>query len=696
MLRAVAKQERGKPIIRERMRRMHVPRLFACVRAYGLVLVLWAGLLPTSAQTGVNWNDFIDFYVDSEEYDSDQWEFLEHLHQNPYNLNTVTRSQLLEIPFLEAAQADSILSYRARYGHIRHLGELLFIRNLDYSERAFLHLFLYCDTALSSGVRPLLTQGQSKIIMNTGIPLYRRDGNRPKSADYVAEHPNSVYAGPGFSAKLQYQYNYRQILQYGIGGSRDGGEALFQHGNYPFDSYSFYMLYQPRRHRIRLLAGDYKLRAGEGLLLSNAFMLDNSKLFASDRGQSADFVAKRSVSGQFDSFRGLAFTYEGKRSVRTLLWSSYTGRDANVKDGNVTSFKTDNLHRTPLERSKKNNTHEFFTGGGVEYNGRQGMAGAIVSYARFTRRVEPRQAAYTRYYFRGREVWNGSLYATWWFKWISLHGEVAFDGHFHTAASLVLSSQFGRRTSVYAGYRRFDPAFVSLHGQTRAVNSRIANEEGGIAGIKLNCGQRGVLYVHANLFRFFKPLYRASLPSHGFIGDIKYEQFSGKGHTYGISYQYKLRQYDEHDYLSYHYYNRVKLYAKHAWRHFSFTTQLCVNSHGSSFSHMACGVSVAERMGWKKGPHEAGLLGAWFNSVSYDSRTYVSGLSLPLSYRTVSLYGKGVYVSAKYFLKAGQRISVGAVSTHMVYFDRSHISSGTNKIDSRSKNDLYLQLNVFL
>ena len=129
---------------------------------------------------------------------------------------------------------------------------------------------------------------------------------------------------------------------------------------------------------------------------------------------------------------------------------------------------------------------------------------------------------------------------------------------------------------------------------------------------------------------------------------------------------------------------------------FSFTiATLCQQSRFVFQSH-ACGVSVAERMGWKNGPHEAGLLGAWFNSVSYDSRTYVSGLSLPLSYRTVSLYGKGVYVSAKYFLKAGQRISVGAVSTHMVYFDRSHISSGTNKIDSRSKNDLYLQLNVFL
>ena len=145
---------------------------------------------------------------------------------------------------------------------------------------------------------------------------------------------------------------------------------------------------------------------------------------------------------------------------------------------------------------------------------------------------------------------------------VALHGEVAVDDDFNVATTVFASSNFRRRISLYAGYRYFSPSFHSMHGKTLAVNNRIANEEGGIMGMKIGCNENSYFYLNANLFRFKHPLYRTSIPSYGFIGDMKYESLIRKKMTLGIGYQYKIRQYDEDEFVCYNYYNRFKVYLK--------------------------------------------------------------------------------------------------------------------------------------
>ena len=67
-----------------------------------------------------------------------------------------------------------------------------------------------------------------------------------------------------------------------------------------------------------------------------------------------------------------------------------------------------------------------------------------------------------------------------------------------------------------------------------------------------------------------------------------------------------------------------------------------------------------------------------------------------LSYRTISLYGKGAYLSVKYVLKAGKHYDIGAISSHVFYFDRSSIGTGLQRIPSFCKNDLSVQLQINL
>lgn len=145
-----------------------------------ICLLICTLTIKANGQTVLTWNDFVDMHVNSETYDSEEWSYIEELHDHPLNINLATRAELLSLPFLEVHQVDSLLSYRERYGAIKNLGELLFVKNIDYSTRAFLHLFLYCDTVNRSGKNKVFIDGDSKFIVEMGLPFYKRDGYRSK------------------------------------------------------------------------------------------------------------------------------------------------------------------------------------------------------------------------------------------------------------------------------------------------------------------------------------------------------------------------------------------------------------------------------------------------------------------------------------------------------------------------------------
>ena len=79
----------------------------------------------------LTWADFIDNYLNGEGEEAETEEqiaLFEELHRAPLDVNAATRSELLQLPFVTEAQADSLLAYRERKGGLRSLGELMFVR----------------------------------------------------------------------------------------------------------------------------------------------------------------------------------------------------------------------------------------------------------------------------------------------------------------------------------------------------------------------------------------------------------------------------------------------------------------------------------------------------------------------------------------------------------------------------------------
>jgi predicted DNA-binding helix-hairpin-helix protein len=104
--------------------------------------------LSASAQSD-DWDDFANEYmgeiIDEEEDNGREiYEELLEMHRQPVNINKATRDDLLRMPFLSDAQADSVLCLISRSHGLLSMGKLMFVRNLEYKQRRYLALFFFC------------------------------------------------------------------------------------------------------------------------------------------------------------------------------------------------------------------------------------------------------------------------------------------------------------------------------------------------------------------------------------------------------------------------------------------------------------------------------------------------------------------------------------------------------------------------
>ena len=126
-------------------------------------IVVWLCMLPMAlwAQEERPWREYLNEVMTVEDAESSQWEdvydLLCELSQHPFDLNTATRSQLEDLPFLSAQQIEELQEYLYRYGPMKSKGELLMIRSLDGPRRQLLSSVCYVGDSSSPSFPSLHT-----------------------------------------------------------------------------------------------------------------------------------------------------------------------------------------------------------------------------------------------------------------------------------------------------------------------------------------------------------------------------------------------------------------------------------------------------------------------------------------------------------------------------------------------------------
>lgn len=681
-----------------------------------ILLLLCTRFITASAQVSdapyVSWDEFVQAYIETFNESGEEGETneelrnrLEYLKQNPLQLNLMQRVDLLQFPFIDEERADSILSYRLQKHGFVSLGELQLIKGMDYYTRAYLSLFVRCDSVFPPTAKQLLerqqpplkhkvVRGGHELESRLDIPLYQRAGYAPKRPTNT-----NWYSGNSLHHLLRYRYHYKREVLYGFTLEKDGGEPAFKQGFYPYDYMSGYVLLRPRAKRWGVVVGDYNLYAARGLLLGKQSYVGRTVQAHALQRPLTTFKAHTSTN-ESNYFRGLAASYTWSAYSLTA-YASYRKLDGRVdhqSSDTIRSILKTGLHRTLSEIKARRTLGCVTAGASVSYNRSHFTLSASSVYTHYSRVVSPDLRKYNAYYFRGRTAVTSSLAYYCTFNKFTGVGEWAIDYKGHLAIENTLAYKFTPRLSCSIQQRHFSPRFISINGRALQQGSRVANEQGLVLSGRYLPISRLELVGYVDCFRFPKPTANAYADrTHGIEAMLQSTYSVNSACSFLLRYQVKQKQYnftyEKKQFIENRVVNKFRLASMLAQRTYNCTFQADASYATRQSGQQHWGAMVSARAGWQPSAQVnlKAMLGIFFTD-HYDSRLYV--------YEPQLLYASGSSAWADHgwrgvVLANWQCLKTLTLSLRFAtlnYFNCSSISAGTEKINSSWKNDLSVQV----
>lgn len=654
------------------------------MRYLGFVIFLWVFSLSAWAQEKTyDFTDFAEEYLDDES--AEYYELLEDLSLHPIDLNTATRQDLLQLPFISPQQADSILSYREKHHAFRSLGELLFIPELSHSDRLYLSVFTVClpPAYARPSFRDNWLSGKHELSARADIPFYQREGIK-----------SGAYTGSRVAHQLRYRYNNRNRIHYGLTLKNEAGEPFAKQGNRPYDALMFYLHYRSQNHRLEFVAGDYRLSAGRGLIFGNGFYLSKSSLLDSPQ-TGPDLFKKHSSSNQTDFFRGGAVTFrEGDWSLSAF--ASFRRLDARLENDTARTILTTGYHRTQTELDRRRNLQNLLGGLQIGYTRPIGDIALTAYYSHYNHTVWPDARDYNAHYLRGNSAAGLSLAYNLRLRNLTLSGEGAADRKFHLALMQSLAwSPFGELTLTLQ-HRHLSAAFVAPYGKTVQSNSRVQNEQGVLLGAKYVYGRHWEINAYADYAHFPEPTYYASQSADcwEFYAQTKYI-FSQQNNLL-LRYRGRTRQRDisgHQNLLEYDQTHRIRLQLNWFFKKFDIHPSLDVALTGAQTTSDSSGYMISLRANYKPSARlKIGGFGSFFHTDNYASRLYAYEPSLRYGSGNQAFYYHGIRFSASAQWNVLHNLQVAAKFGLTNYFNQDQISTGHQAILGHNKADLNLEL----
>lgn len=107
------------------------------------------------------------------------YENLSELAEHPFNINTVTKEELEQLPFLSDKMVENILYYVYKYGPLVSLNELWGVEGMDKQTQTFLKDFVYVGNSVEKRAfswKNLWKYNKQEVWMRTDIPLNEKAG----------------------------------------------------------------------------------------------------------------------------------------------------------------------------------------------------------------------------------------------------------------------------------------------------------------------------------------------------------------------------------------------------------------------------------------------------------------------------------------------------------------------------------------
>lgn len=623
--------------------------------------------------------------------------FLEELaerHAHPLNINSATREDLERLPFLSGEQTEAVLAHIYRYGPLKTMDELVLIRELDYESRRFLCLFFYAGEVEKEKEelrwKTLLRSGKNTVITRMEIPLYQRDGYRSHSDEELLKNPNKKYLGNALYHSWRYQYAFGNKIFWGLVAEKDAGEPFGSYGNWSYDFFSFHVFCRDVRPWLKTVAlGDYRLAFGEGLVLNNGFPFGRDGTFASSPAQG---IRRYASTSEADFFRGTAATFRWG-NVDISAFYSHRKLDATpIGEDSVSSLRTDGLHRTLSELERKHNVTAQLAGGNVTWRCGNYRLGVTSCYLHTDKCFAPGNALYRAYYPHGNRFFTSGAHYGYSGYHLSFSGETAYSDNRGGWATLNRATyRVNARYRLTLLQRFYSYRYYSFHGAAFGEESRVQNESGVYAGLEASPLDYLQLMAYADFFHSPWPRYTMTHSSSGQKGMIQLRYACRR--NVNVVLRYRVRHKEKSDIYFYDHWLKGQLNVSVPQQWDMQTSALFHGRTNADTRERSNGFAFVQtvKKSWAKDIVRFSALLAYFRTDDYDSRLYFYEPGLLYTFYYPAYYGRGLRAAVTLRGSWNGLTLMGKYGlTH--YFDRDAIGSGTQRIDSSSKNDISLQL----
>lgn len=655
--------------------------------------ILTAALLEATpfiyAQQSQKWEEYLQQLNDEEDFQSISWteytDLLTNLAEHPININTATREDLEELPFLTNQQIEDILAYIYQYGPMKSLGELGLIESIGYYQHKLLEFFVYPGDIKQEkfpSLKNIFKYGKHEIITTAKFPFYNRKGDL------------KGYLGYRYKHWLRYTFTYGKYVKLGIVGSQDAGEPFMSHGNCPYDYYSYYFQIRNYGKLKNLTLGRYRLKFGMGLTINTNYNLGKT-ITLSNLGRNSNNISTHSSRSEANYLQGAAVTITIAKGLDLSCFISYRSIDAALskdKSSILNIIKT-GYHRTEKEIEKKHNASVFLLGNNLHYFNNGFHVGATVFYTSFNKPLKPdTKQLYRQWYPKGKSFYNiGAEYGYTSHKLV-LSGETA-TGNSHAIATInSLSYTFNSSLSLIALQRFYSYKYYSLYAQSFSTGNRVQDESGLYLGINCHPLNFMTLMAYLDYAYYAWPKYQISKASRSW--DEMIAAIFHLNKNFNIITRYRIRTGERNN-------NEKSGLVNKTEQRGRFTFQYQGKNWSNNFQNDISYCQYKQNsFGWMTSDNITVHLQklqftvniGYFHTKDYNSRIYTYEPNTLYNLSFPAFFGKGIRYCLLTKIKISNHLLLIAKIGTTDYFDRNHISSSYQQINHSSQTDLDLQL----
>lgn len=634
--------------------------------------------------------------VNNEEGEERDWsnelEELSERIQQPINLNTATKEQLEQFPFLSDVQVENLLAYLYIHGQMQTVYELQLVGEMDRRTIEYLLPFVCVQPVEQKALFPLwkevLKYGKQELLTRLDVPLYTRKGYQ------------KTYLGPPLYHSLRYGFRYQDRIYAGFSAEKDAGEPLAAlHNKKGYDFYSLYLLITNIGRLKTLALGNYRLSFGQGLVVSTDYLMGKTAYASSFTFRSSG-IRKHSSTDEFNYFRGIAGAVSLSKEFTLSAFYSHRSMDGVIEKDEITSIYKTGLHRSAKEADKRDLFTLQLAGGNLTYRHKNLKLGATGIYYVFNHPYQPELKGYSKYNLHGNCLYNvGVDYSYRWHR-LSFQGETAM-GKSGIASLNRLQYTPVQGYQLMLIHRYYTHDYWAMFAHSFGEGSTVQNENGWYVAAEASPLAHWRFFASVDLFSFPWWKYRISKPSQGMDLLFQTNYSPRKKLDMYFNYRYKQKERDvtgtQGKVIAPTYHHRLRYRLNYSPGNvFSFRTTLDYNHfHSFGFSGSA-GYQFTQlascQLPWL--PLKLSVQGSYFQTDDYDSRVYISEKGMMYSLYTPSFQGEGIRLAFHLRYDISSHWMVITKFGQTVYRDRNEIGSGYDLISGNKKADLQMQLRL--